>query len=86
VDAGDVPRELREPSPSAHRRLRVDGEELDLSDGFSELHSRVYADILAGKGLGLADARPAIELAHRIRQTELARPPGAGPARVTTSG
>lgn len=70
VDAADVPLEPRAPTATACRRLVVDDEAIDLSDGFSELHTRVYADILAGKGLGLHEARPAIELAHRMRQCE----------------
>jgi UDP-N-acetyl-2-amino-2-deoxyglucuronate dehydrogenase len=86
VDAEDAPRELRGGSPVAQRRLSVDGEELDLSDGFSELHTRVYADILAGKGLGLADARPAIELAHRIRHCANVGSPASRASRVTSRG
>lgn len=73
VDPADVPVELR-ASGAAYRRLRVDDDELDLSDGFSGLHTRVYRDILEGRGLGLDAARPAIELAHRIRQCAVASP------------
>lgn len=84
LDAADLPAEPRAQAPTACRRLVIDGEEIDLSDGFSELHTRVYADILAGRGLGLADARPAIELLHRMRQCEVSAPRGTPPPRVTT--
>jgi UDP-N-acetyl-2-amino-2-deoxyglucuronate dehydrogenase len=79
VDPEDLPREGHVTAPVAYRRLSVDEEELDLSDGFSELHTRVYAEILAGRGLGLAEARPAIELAHQIRHAEPVAPRGAHP-------
>jgi UDP-N-acetyl-2-amino-2-deoxyglucuronate dehydrogenase len=69
VDHADLPTESRASGSAAYRHLRIDDEELNLSNGFSELHTRVYQDILEGRGLGLEAARPAIELAHRIRQT-----------------
>jgi UDP-N-acetyl-2-amino-2-deoxyglucuronate dehydrogenase len=84
VDAADVPSEPRAPAAAACRRLVIDDEAIDLSEGFSELHTRVYADILAGRGLGLADARPAIELLHRMRQCEVSASRGTPPPRVTT--
>jgi UDP-N-acetyl-2-amino-2-deoxyglucuronate dehydrogenase len=56
---------------STHRLLKVDGEEVDLSGGFEDLHTRVYAETLAGRGFGLEDARPSIELVHRLRQAEV---------------
>lgn len=74
VDPADVPAAQRRSGNAAYRSMCVDGESLDLSDGFSELHTRVYQDILAGRGLGLAAARPAIELAHRIRQCPVVSP------------
>jgi UDP-N-acetyl-2-amino-2-deoxyglucuronate dehydrogenase len=68
VERADVPSELRASGTAAYRRLTVDEEDFNLSDGFSELHTRVYQDILEGRGLGLEAARPGIELAHRIRE------------------
>jgi UDP-N-acetyl-2-amino-2-deoxyglucuronate dehydrogenase len=70
VEAADLPPAGR-AGAAAHRELRIDGEEIDLSEGFSELHTRVYQDILEGRGLGLSEARPAIELSSRIRQCEV---------------
>ena len=46
----------------------------DFSTGFEELHTRVYEDILAGGGWGVEDARPSIDLVHRIRTEDLVRP------------
>ena len=52
----------------ARRSMRVDGVEVDFSGGLEELHTRVYEDVVAGRGLGIADARPSLELADRIRR------------------
>lgn len=49
------------------RSIAVDGEEIVFTDGFTDLHTRVYEDVLAGAGSGIDEARPSIELAHRIR-------------------
>ena len=52
----------------------MDGEEIEFSEGFTDLHTRVYQDILAGGGFGITDARPSVELTSRIRQAEVRRP------------
>ena len=48
-----------------------EGENFDFSSGFDDLHSAVYKDIVAGGGYGISDARPAIELVHRLRSLPL---------------
>lgn len=50
-----------------YRSIQIGGEELEFSEGFTDLHSISYADILAGGGFGLEAARPSIETAHDIR-------------------
>ncbi|HAY36969.1 MAG: Gfo/Idh/MocA family oxidoreductase [Rhodothermales bacterium] len=65
VDKNDLPAEAGEKT--TWRSLTLDGEAFEFSDGFTDLHTAVYQDILNGGGYGLADARPAIELVHRIR-------------------
>jgi UDP-N-acetyl-2-amino-2-deoxyglucuronate dehydrogenase len=52
---------------STFRSIVVDGREIEFSEGFGDLHTRVYEETLAGRGFGIADARPSIELAYRIR-------------------
>jgi UDP-N-acetyl-2-amino-2-deoxyglucuronate dehydrogenase len=54
---------------TTYRSLRVDGAEVEFSDGFTDLHTEVYRAILAGKGFTIEDARASIELAYRIRTT-----------------
>lgn len=67
VDANDLPADVRKKGGFAHRSITIDGEELDLSAGFTDLHTEVYRDILAGGGFGIEDARPAIDLVHLVR-------------------
>lgn len=71
VDAADLP---FSPSPGkkmTFRSLTIDGEELEFTDGFTDLHTVVYRDILGGGGFGIAQARPSIELVHAIRTAEV---------------
>jgi UDP-N-acetyl-2-amino-2-deoxyglucuronate dehydrogenase len=51
------------------RSITVDGAEIEFSEGFGDLHTRVYEEVLAGRGFRIADARPSITLSHRIRHT-----------------
>ena len=44
------------------RSITVDGEEIEFTEGFTDLHTRVYEEILAGRGFGITEARPSIEL------------------------
>lgn len=63
----DLPEATRAEGGSAFRSITLDGDEVEFSTGFTGLHTRVYEGILAGQGYGIEDARPSIELAHRIR-------------------
>ncbi len=67
IDRSDLPPEAVEKGLSTYRSITVDGEEIEFSGGFTDLHTIVYRETLAGRGFGLADARPSIELAHQIR-------------------
>lgn len=67
VDVNDLPADVRARGGYAHRSITIDGQELDLSAGFTDLHTEVYRDILAGRGFGIADCRPAIDLVYQVR-------------------
>lgn len=67
IDASDLPVDVAEAGQTAHRVLRVNGEDIDLSADFVELHKAVYVDVLDGGGFGIEDARPAIELLREVR-------------------
>ena len=67
IDAADLPPGQIDKGEPAFRSMTMDGAELEFSSGFTELHTEVYRDVLAGGGYGLADARPAVELVHGLR-------------------
>jgi len=69
TDIADLPAAATSAARSTFRSISVDGGEIEFSDGFSDLHTRIYQDALAGRGFGIADSRPAIELAYRIKTT-----------------
>ena len=71
TDADDLPEHVREKGGFAHRSMTYDGEEIEFSDRFTELHTKVYEEILAGRGTGIRDARPAIELVYRINHSDV---------------
>ena len=71
AEAADLPFEPRPGSQTTFRAITVDGQQLEFSEGFTDLHTRVYEEVLAGRGFGIAAARPSIELSHRIRQAPI---------------
>lgn len=67
VDVEDVPAEVRETGQRTYRSITVDGEEIEFSGGFTDLHIRSYEEILAGRGFGLEENRTAISTVAAIR-------------------
>jgi UDP-N-acetyl-2-amino-2-deoxyglucuronate dehydrogenase len=74
VDWDDIPAHHRQSGKYAYRSITVDGEEVEFSEGFGDLHTRVYENVLTGNGFGIADARPSIELVYAVRNDELVIP------------
>jgi UDP-N-acetyl-2-amino-2-deoxyglucuronate dehydrogenase len=70
IDPADLPFRVEPGVRSTFRSITVDGEEVEFSEGFTGLHTKVYEQTLAGHGFRIADARPSIELVHRIRTAE----------------
>ena len=74
IDGRDLPPHIQGVQPT-YRSITVDGEEIEFSGGFRDLHTRVYERTLAGEGFGIEDARPSIELVHQVR-TAVPEEPG----------
>ena len=74
LDRNDLPAAVPQ-GQTTFRSIRVDGEEVEFSGGFRDLHTVVYERTLAGEGFGVADARPSIELVHRIRTADVTERP-----------
>lgn len=69
VGREDLPEESAQGGKATFRSITVDGEEFEFSGGFTDLHTVTYREILAGRGFGLEDARPSIDLVHKLRNT-----------------
>ena len=70
----DLPFAAEPGKRSTFRSITIDGQELEFTEGFTDLHTRVYERTLAGQGFGIDDARPSISLVHRIRTAPLSPP------------
>jgi UDP-N-acetyl-2-amino-2-deoxyglucuronate dehydrogenase len=70
VDARDLPEDVR-GRKTTYRSITMEGEEIEFSEGFGDLHTRSYAEILAGRGFGPDAVRPCIELVSRFRDAPL---------------
>lgn len=75
VDVNDLPEDFRGKGKFAFRSITMDGQEIEFSEGFTDLHTRVYEKTLAGNGFGIEDARPSIELVYDIRHAEVISSP-----------
>ena len=62
-----LPEEVKSKGQRTYRSIRLEGEEVEFSSGFTDLHTRVYEDVLAGKGQRLNEVRTAIEIVHEVR-------------------
>jgi UDP-N-acetyl-2-amino-2-deoxyglucuronate dehydrogenase len=69
IDYNDLPESIKEAGKRTFRSIIVDGEEIEFSEGFGELHTTSYREILAGRGFGLNDARQSVITAFTIRNS-----------------
>ena len=67
INAKKLPPEITAVGKRTYRTLNIDGESFEFSDGFTELHTKSYENILSGNGFPLIETRKAIELVHKIR-------------------
>jgi len=70
VNAHFLPEQVSAKSQRTYRSITVDGKEIEFSEGFADLHTRSYQEILSGNGFGLQEARASIETVHHIRNAE----------------
>lgn len=68
IDVNTLPAEVRAAGKRTYRTLTIDGDAFEFSEGFTELHTQSYNDIIAGKGFPMSESKRAIELVHKIRQ------------------
>ena len=66
-----IPEEAKAKGMTTYRSITVEGEEIEFSGGFGDLHTKSYEGILKGNGFGLEEARQSIKIVHDIRHTEV---------------
>ena len=68
-----IPDDIKVKGQRTYRSITVDGEEIEFSGGFTDLHTLSYQEILKGNGFGLEEARNSIEIVHDIRNAAILR-------------
>lgn len=66
-----IPEEVKAAGQRTYRSITVDGNEIEFSGGFTELHTKSYEHILEGKGFCLEEARKSIEIVSNIRKQDI---------------
>ena len=69
IDTKHLPDKCRSIDQSTYRSIIIDDQEIEFSDGFTNLHNEIYRKTLAGEGFGIDDTRQAIEIVHHIRNS-----------------
>lgn len=67
INEETLPDQVRNRGQRTYRSITLEGTEIEFSDGFTDLHTKSYQEILSGNGFSLQEAFPSIELAHEIR-------------------
>jgi UDP-N-acetyl-2-amino-2-deoxyglucuronate dehydrogenase len=67
INADTIPLKLRQEGKRTYRSMNIEGKEIEFSDGFADLHTKSYENILQGHGFGLQEALPSIKIVHDIR-------------------
>jgi UDP-N-acetyl-2-amino-2-deoxyglucuronate dehydrogenase len=76
IDINDLPATAQQAGKTTFRSITIDSKEVEFSEGFTDLHTEIYRDILAGNGFGPEDARASIQTVYNIRN---AQPTGIAP-------
>ena len=67
IDSNTLPAEVKQAGKRTFRSMTIDEDEFEFSEGFTELHTRSYEEILKGNGFSIEESRKSIELVHKIR-------------------
>jgi UDP-N-acetyl-2-amino-2-deoxyglucuronate dehydrogenase len=67
LDYKDLPDHVKEKGMRTYRSIVMDKTEIEFSEGFTDLHTKSYQEILAGRGFGLSEAQQSIETVYQIR-------------------
>ena len=71
IDYNDLPKKIKSQNKTTYRSIKINGEEIEFSDGFTNLHIESYKQILSGNGFGIEENRNAIETVSNLRNSTL---------------
>ena len=69
INEEDLPTTIKQKGQRTYRSITVDGSDMEFSNGFTDLHTVSYSEILKGNGFGISDAQATIQLVHDIRNS-----------------
>ncbi|MCQ2265118.1 MAG: Gfo/Idh/MocA family oxidoreductase [Bacteroidales bacterium] len=70
INSDHLPKEIREKEQMTYRSITIEGREIEFSNGFTDLHTESYKQILEGNGFGIEDSRSCISIVHDIRNAQ----------------
>lgn len=70
IDVNSIPAPVRESGKKTYRSLQIEGEEFEFSEGFTDLHTRSYEEILKNNGFPIQEVIPCISIVHEIRNAK----------------
>lgn len=70
INADTLPIEIKNKGIRTFRSITMDGEAIEFSEGFTDLHTLSYQEILKGNGFGVADTQDSIQTVHHIRNAQ----------------
>lgn len=71
IDYDQIPEDVKLQGKRTFRTLNMEGEEIEFSDGFTELHTNSYKEILNGNGFGILETKNAIDMVSKIRNSKI---------------
>ena len=70
IDKELLPKNIKDSDQNFYRSITINGNEVDFSSGFDDLHTKSYEEIINGRGFTLEDVKPSIEIVSKIREYE----------------
>ena len=67
INSDNLPKSVKDKGLPTFRTLSIEGDAIEFSKGFTDLHTVSYQEIINGNGYGLVDARNSIEIVSQIR-------------------
>lgn len=71
IDYNDIPAEIKAKGQRTYRSIKINSDEIEFSEGFTDLHTLSYKKVLEGNGFGIEEAGTSIETVYQIRNAKI---------------